>query len=149
MSRSLNCGKPSLVVGEKDGFARFMVHLSAASTSPVTVSYGDANQTALNGSDYTAVAGTLTFNPGVTDLVVSVPIIDDATVEGKEDFLFNLAGATGATIGNTSAIATIIDNDDGDEPVDPPEDWAAADQIAEEPDGESLDEKLAAEEPDV
>jgi len=42
-----------------------------------------------------------------------------------------------------------VDNDDGDEPVDPPEDWAAADQIAEEPDGESLDEKLAAEEPDV
>ena len=42
-----------------------------------------------------------------------------------------------------------VDNDDGDEPVDPPEDWAAADQIAEESDGESLDEKLAAEEPDV
>jgi len=42
-----------------------------------------------------------------------------------------------------------VDNDDGDEPVDPPEDWAAADQIAEEPDGESLDEKLAAEEPEV
>ena len=42
-----------------------------------------------------------------------------------------------------------VDNDDGDEPVDPPEDWTAADQIAEEPDGESLDEKLAAEEPEV
>jgi len=93
MSRSLNCGKPSLVVGEKDGFARFMVHLSAASTSPVTVSYGDANQTALNGSDYTAVAGTLTFNPGVTDLVVSVPIIDDPpgrTQNGRECGMWEL-----------------------------------------------------------
>jgi hypothetical protein len=40
-----------------------------------------------------------------------------------------------------------IGNDD--EAVSPPEQWAAADQIADEPDGESLDEKLAAEEPDV
>jgi hypothetical protein len=41
-----------------------------------------------------------------------------------------------------------VRNDDGDEVVDPPEHWAAADHIAEEPEGESLDEKLAAEEPE-
>ena len=40
-----------------------------------------------------------------------------------------------------------VGNDD--EAVSPPEQWAAADQIADESDGESLDEKLAAEEPDV
>jgi hypothetical protein len=42
-----------------------------------------------------------------------------------------------------------VRNEDGDEVVDPPEDWTAADHIAEEPDGESLDEKLAAEEPEM
>jgi hypothetical protein len=41
-----------------------------------------------------------------------------------------------------------VRNDDGDEVVDPPESWAAADRIAEEPEGESLDEKLAAEQPE-
>ena len=41
-----------------------------------------------------------------------------------------------------------VRNDDGDEVVDPPDGWAAADHVAEEPDGESLDEKLAAEEPE-
>lgn len=41
-----------------------------------------------------------------------------------------------------------VRNEDGDEVVDPPESWAAADHIAEEPEGESLDEKLAAEEPE-
>jgi hypothetical protein len=41
-----------------------------------------------------------------------------------------------------------VRNDDGDEVVDPPERWTAADHIAEEPEGESLDEKLAAEEPE-
>ncbi len=42
-----------------------------------------------------------------------------------------------------------VRNDDGDEVVDPPEHWAAADHIAEQPDGESLDEKIAAEQPDT
>src|SRR5436305_1430575 len=37
---------------------------------------------------------------------------------------------------------------DGDEVVDPPHSWAAADHLADEPAGESLDEKLAAEEPE-
>lgn len=44
-------------------------------------------------------------------------------------------------------------NDDGDEVVDPPEDWSAADKYGmtaeEEREGESLDDRLAAEEPDV
>jgi hypothetical protein len=41
-----------------------------------------------------------------------------------------------------------VRNDDGDEVVDPPDSWSAADHIAEEPEGESLDEKLAAEQPE-
>lgn len=41
-----------------------------------------------------------------------------------------------------------VRNDEGDAVVDPPNHWAAADKIAEEPEGESLDEKLAAEEPE-
>lgn len=44
-------------------------------------------------------------------------------------------------------------NDDGDEVVDPPDDWSAADKhgmtAEEEREGESLDDRLAAEEPDV
>ena len=41
-----------------------------------------------------------------------------------------------------------VRNDDADEVVEPPDSWVAADHIAEEPDRESLDEKLAAEEPE-
>jgi hypothetical protein len=44
-------------------------------------------------------------------------------------------------------------NDDGDTVVDPPEDWSAADRpgmtAREEREGESLDDRLAAEEPDA
>lgn len=46
-----------------------------------------------------------------------------------------------------------VRNDDGDEVVDPPEDWSAADKFGttqrEEQEGESLDQRLAEEEPDV
>jgi hypothetical protein len=45
-----------------------------------------------------------------------------------------------------------VRNRDGDEVVDPPEDWTAADKHGTSarvaPEGESLDDKLAAEEPD-
>jgi hypothetical protein len=41
-----------------------------------------------------------------------------------------------------------VGNDDGDEVVDPPDSWTAADHISEEPQGESLDDKLAAERTD-
>ncbi|MFC9363435.1 hypothetical protein ACFTZB_43585 [Rhodococcus sp. NPDC057014] len=46
-----------------------------------------------------------------------------------------------------------VRNDDGDETVDPPEGWSAADKFGttprEEREGESLDDRLAEEEPDV
>jgi hypothetical protein len=99
------------LVGESDGFADFVVRLSGPSNSIVTVSYNDSNETALNGSDYSAVSGTLNFTPGETVKTVRVPIINDALVESKEDFLFNLFNASNAVIGNSSAMATIIDND--------------------------------------
>jgi hypothetical protein len=46
-----------------------------------------------------------------------------------------------------------VRNDDGDIVVDPPDDWSEADKFGmtarEAEEGESLDEKLSAEEPDV
>src|ERR1700759_1531831 len=46
-----------------------------------------------------------------------------------------------------------VRNDDGDSVVDPPEDWSEADKFGmtarEEREGESLDDRLAEEEPDV
>jgi hypothetical protein len=61
----------------------------------------------------------------------------------------NDSGGVDDTLRPTEALdPDDVRNDDGDEVVDPPDQWAAADRIAEEPDGESLDEKLAAEEPE-
>jgi hypothetical protein len=61
----------------------------------------------------------------------------------------NDTGGVDDTLRPTEALdADEVRNKDGDEVVDPPDDWAASDHVAEQPDGESLDEKLAAEEPE-
>ena len=101
----------NLLVSESDGVADFAVILSEASASPVIVSYNTGNATAANGSDFTAASGTLTFAPGTTVQHVLVPIIDNAVAEPTESFFFNLFTPTNAAIGNTSAVATIVDND--------------------------------------
>ena len=69
-----------------------------------------ATATAATGYDYVAVSGTLNFAPGETVKTVRVPIINDTTAELKEDFLLNLFSPVNAVIGNTSAMATIVDN---------------------------------------
>lgn len=100
-------------VGEGDGFARFIVTLSAASASAVTVSYSTTRDTTgLN--DHSAPSGTLTFAPGevVKDIIVAVN--DDVRTEPQiiENFFVNLSNATGAVLApGTRATGVIVDND--------------------------------------
>src|SRR5262249_43637288 len=56
----------------------FSLFRSAPTTQPVTVSYSTSNGTAASGSDYAARSGTLTFAPGQTSQVISVPVYGDA-----------------------------------------------------------------------
>jgi hypothetical protein len=71
--------------------------------------------------DYLATLGSLTFSPGETSKTISIPITDDAFVEGPENFNLTLANPVGATLGSpfTSQI-TINDNDNtpGVNPLD-------------------------------
>jgi hypothetical protein len=88
------------------------VTLSAASGLTITVDYASANGTALAGEDYAAVGDTLTFGPGVTSRVVSVPILDDALDEEDETLTLTLSDPVNATVGaNNPATLTILDDD--------------------------------------
>jgi len=53
----------------------FTVSLDFASNAAVTVDYATADNTAIAGTDYTAVSGTLTFQPGQISLTVTVPVL--------------------------------------------------------------------------
>ena len=87
------------------------VRLSAPSSRTVTVDYRTANVTAVAGSDYVAVSGRLTFNPGVTSQSVLVPVLGDRVLEPNEGFFVNLRTAKNATLADSQGIVTILDND--------------------------------------
>src|SRR3954454_12390622 len=101
-----------VVVGEKDGFAEFLVRLNAPSASVVSVHYVDASGTATGSNyDFGNLSGTLSFAPGQTVQTVRVPIVNDTTAEPTESFFLSLSTPTNATIGKDTALATVIDND--------------------------------------
>ncbi|HEY7709535.1 MAG TPA: putative Ig domain-containing protein, partial [Candidatus Entotheonella sp.] len=91
--------------------AVFFVSLSAVTGRTVTVAFATANDSAIAGQDYQAVSGQLTFNPGVTTQMLTVPLLDDRLDEPSETFLVNLRNAVNAEIEDGQAVGTIQDDD--------------------------------------
>jgi len=99
-------------VNENAGSATVAATLSEAPTVTVTVSYATSDGTALAGSDYTAISGTLAFAPGVTSRTFSVPIINNSVFETNESLSLALSNPVNATLGSPNpATLTIVDND--------------------------------------
>jgi hypothetical protein len=109
---TLAIGDASVVEGDSGTTsAVFAVTLSLPAPSAVTVNFASADGTASAGVDYQAVSGALTFAPGSTLRTVTVPVLGDHVDEDDETFVVNLAGATGATLGDAQGLGTIQDND--------------------------------------
>ncbi|MCB0208432.1 MAG: DUF5123 domain-containing protein [Anaerolineae bacterium] len=106
---------PTYQVDEDDpsGEAIITVTLSITSAQQVTVDYATSNGTASDTSDYSSASGTLTFTTGITQQSFTVPITDDAVLEGSETVLLTLSNAANANLGitNNPAVLTIIDDD--------------------------------------
>ena len=110
-------------VSEGAGFATMTVTRDGDTSCAATVFYsttdtaGLQNCTSANGKasercDYGTAMGRLQFAIGETTKTLTIPIVDDALVEGDETFTVNLNSTTGATLGTTStATITISDND--------------------------------------
>ncbi|MBE9208688.1 M10 family metallopeptidase C-terminal domain-containing protein [Nostoc sp. LEGE 06077] len=86
----------------------YLVTLTNASSQTITVYYSTANGSATAGLDYTATAGTLTFNPGVTSQVINIPILNDSLNEADESFILSLKSPTNATLGTATSVTTTI-----------------------------------------
>lgn len=92
----------------------FTVSLSAASSSPVSVSYETYGGSAITGSDFIQTLGVLAFAAGETSKTITVPIIGDTSAEAPEGFgvhIFDPVGAEVVFPGN--GFGTIFDDDDG------------------------------------
>ncbi len=89
----------------------FTVSLNTPATVPITVAYSSVNGSAIAGSDFTAVSGTITFAPGQTSRTILVSTLDDSDYEGNESFAVNLSTPVGGVIAVSQGVATILDND--------------------------------------
>lgn len=97
--------------GNDTSTVTFTVTLSAASSVTTTVEYATADGTAKAGKDYEATNGTLTFDPGETEKVITVTINGDATDEFDETFVVVLSNSDNAEIVDVQGEATIHDDD--------------------------------------
>jgi uncharacterized repeat protein (TIGR03806 family) len=96
---------------EGSGMLAFGVSLSAAAPSPVAVQYLTTNGSAVSPWDYSHSNGTLTIPAGATSATLAVPVTDDIVDEATESFSISLSNPSGVTLGASSAVGTITDND--------------------------------------
>lgn len=87
--------------------ALYTVTLSSASSSVVTVNYATLDGSAKAPAEYTQSFGTVTFSPGETSKTVAVAVSPENLNSHNESFQVVLSNASGATIANGSAAATI------------------------------------------
>jgi len=98
---------------EDAGDLEFVISLTSASTLPVSVEYASADDSALAGTDYTAVSGKLEFAPGETRKFVTVPVIDNDVMQAtsSKDMQLVLSDPQNVLLDRSMATGTIIDSD--------------------------------------
>lgn len=87
------------------------ITLSHASTVPIIVNYETSDGTAIAGSDYVAVSGSVTISAGSTLVSIPVTVLGDAITEGNEYFYVNITNDQNVTIDDNNGTVTIIDDD--------------------------------------
>lgn len=106
------------VVQEDAGQASVVVTRAKRLTETITLNYTTSSTSASggascgSGTDYVQVAGSLSFAPGETSKQITVPICDDAVIEGGEFVTVTLTRpAVGAVITGGAHQLAIADND--------------------------------------
>lgn len=96
----------------------FYVQRTNGASGRATVQYATSDSTATADDDYVAQSGTLTFEPGETEKIVTVIVNNDSHDDGDfETVLLTISTPTGATLGVKTVGTGRIEDDD---PPDPP-----------------------------
>ncbi len=89
----------------------FRVELTTAYDLPVTINYTTADGTAIAGIDFTAAAGTLTFDPGQGTQTITVLVNGDRLAEPDKNFFVNLTTPDSyAALSRSTAAGIIADS---------------------------------------
>ena len=113
-----NVSITDVTVGYEDGTddVSFVVTLSQPSSTDTVISY-DLSGTAVSGSDYVAASGTVTILAGDTVALVTLPVIDDAIIDGLDEVDMQITAVTSGdpdiTFSTAVVTSVIIDNDTG------------------------------------
>src|SRR6185503_7905589 len=87
-----------------------VVTLSKPSGKPISLGYSLTDGTATS-ADYVNTSGTVSFSPGQTTSIISVPLVGDTLNEGDETFFVTLTNPSNVTIDRAQAIGTILNDD--------------------------------------
>ena len=101
-------------VSEGDSAAVFVVSVEPGTepvAAPISLRWATVSGTAAPGSDYQGLSGTLSVPADRSRATITVPITDDSTAEDDESFSIRLSQPSGATLVDTWAVATIVDDD--------------------------------------
>ena len=91
--------------------ATFTFHLNKAAVN-ASIDYITADGSAQRDSDYVFSSGTLHFEEASTIQTLAIPLVGDHKIEDDETFVLVLGNAVNLTLAETSAYATIVDDDD-------------------------------------
>ncbi|HEY0548066.1 MAG TPA: tandem-95 repeat protein, partial [Verrucomicrobiae bacterium] len=87
--------------------ATFTVFLTAPSEKIITASVATAQNTAQAGIDYTAVNAAVTFEPGVTEKTISVPLLKNSNAVSNCSFYLTLVGVVNTVMADRLGVCTI------------------------------------------
>ncbi|WP_168215697.1 fibronectin type III domain-containing protein [Roseimaritima ulvae] len=113
-------------VSEDGGSVDVSVTLSEAAVDSVTLDYATVDGTAASSDDYTSASGSLTFNPGETEKLITVSIVDDSIYEGNENLQVVISNAVGALISDGDGTVTILEDDNSPPTIAPIQDQTIA-----------------------
>jgi hypothetical protein len=110
---SITAVAPVVLEGDSGNTAvQATISLTAAIFNPVTVNYTTSDGTAVSGSDYDAATGQVTIPAGQTSTTLTITQIHgDSSVEGDETFNMVISNPVNATLGTSSALITITNDD--------------------------------------
>jgi serine protease len=110
---TLSIADVSITEGDKGTrLATFIVKLSEAAASDVTYDIYTSDGTAVGYLDYAPqYLAVETIAPGQTSRTFAVPIYGNTRVEANKNFQVNLFARAGATIADSQAIGTIVNDD--------------------------------------
>lgn len=111
--------KKEVLEGDRGtSYAYFLLQFTGERSDPeewLSVDYATRNGTAMAGSDYIPVSGTLILYPGENQAVIPVEVIGDMKPEPDEYFYLDVFNPVGGSFGEgvvqLSAVRTIIDDD--------------------------------------